>query len=631
MKKNTITKTQVIFGLYILFSGIFLLQKQEAYAATDVTIKMVDYENEEIVINDNDNTKIHFATETDAAKGIWDVIDVDNNSDKTTTIDFSWISPNAEGSIVIKGDLAEGKSTIVIQERTRKLQVSINYANLTELSKDGKETTIGTLLNIMSTAGNGDAPINFNDLEWKKGANGKWKAIGKLNVGELEKLQIKGADLYFRIAAVNDTTDGSKGRRASSEVKVKINRKSIPMVVDIDGSEFTTEIKYGNEYRVKIEDGSYGGWIKVTDRAIKDLPLSDIVSGADGLTPGTAFPKMNLEVRNYATSKTAPSKITEIKLKEQRKLEGKVLNEEVPTLLTDETKKNVYITYFGDKYLNITVPLASTIQQYEYCIVKKDEELNPQHAAWYSITKNVSYKVLATKAIDEGTLYIRQKEIINRGDAYPVILASTNLEYTIDYPSIPMIQPQTLNFTRGYTEDLTFDIKLNISGKKAFENNITSIKLGTKSIEFNDEDIKEINGESIMTVVLPKSSLESAPNCYNRALYIYFENGTINKTSVKLTVKDPSAAGKLVITPKPGTTGTTTIDVFGTLAQGNKYVYKLVKAENVNTEEVLTGYQDLAPNLTIPQNSWVTVYEINTASKVVKCQYVQILDVHIGK
>ncbi|HHU71575.1 MAG TPA: hypothetical protein GXZ21_06015, partial [Clostridiales bacterium] len=263
-----------------------------AYAASPITIDKVDYVNEEIVVNNNGNAKIYFATENDAARNSWETMLADEG--ETSTIDFSWVSPTAEQVIVIKGEDGTQRR-ITLKERARKLEVSISYDRMAGLNKT---STIAQLLNIMSSAGTGDNPINFDDLEWRKGENGSWRDTSSLTVAQLEKLQIKGADLYFRIKALNDTTakDGTKGRRVSKEVRLKIAKKASPVVVGIDGEKFTADIRYGKEYRV-----TYGGvtsnWVKVTDKSIRKVPLSVILGNtADGFTPATRFPAMLIEI-----------------------------------------------------------------------------------------------------------------------------------------------------------------------------------------------------------------------------------------------------------------------------------------------------------------------------------------------
>ena len=201
------------------------------------------------------------------------------------------MSPTSDQVIVIKGE-DNVQRRVTLKARAKRLEVSISYDKISSLKKSDN---IAKLLNIMSSAGTGDDPINYYDLEWKKGENGSWKDTSTLTVVQLEKLQVKGADLYFRIKAENDVTqgtnypDGTKGRRVSKEVRLKISKKASPATVGVNGEKFTAQIKYGKEYRVTY-DGKTGSWVKVTNKSIRELALADILkNGMDGLTPETRF------------------------------------------------------------------------------------------------------------------------------------------------------------------------------------------------------------------------------------------------------------------------------------------------------------------------------------------------------
>jgi hypothetical protein len=118
--------------------------------------------------------------------------------------------------------------------------------------------------------------------------------------------------------------DGTKGRRAGSEVKLKINKQAVTPVVNVNGSKFTMAIKYGQEYRISTNNGaSYGAWTKVTDALSKPLKLKDMLKdGSDGLTD--PFPAMLIDVRDYSTAKAASSKIVTTNIPEQRVIAGSV-------------------------------------------------------------------------------------------------------------------------------------------------------------------------------------------------------------------------------------------------------------------------------------------------------------------
>ncbi len=221
---------KIIFPLVMMLLLFFLPANDTAYGASSVTIDTVDYKEENIIVNNKGNSRIYFATENEAARNSWEVIPADDNEDDTTSIDFSWVSPTSDQVIVIKGE-DNVQRRVTLKARAKRLEVSISYDKISSLKKSDN---IAKLLNIMSSAGTGDDPINYYDLEWKKGENGSWKDTSTLTVAQLEKLQVKGADLYFRIKAENDVTqgtnypDGTKGRRVSKEVRLKIAKKASP-------------------------------------------------------------------------------------------------------------------------------------------------------------------------------------------------------------------------------------------------------------------------------------------------------------------------------------------------------------------------------------------------------------------
>lgn len=634
---NKTVKRASLLACVVVF--LSLSGKGQAYAAP-VTINTVDYTNENIVVNNNGNTKIYFATENDASRNSWEVIPADEGA--ISTIDFSWVSPTTEQIIFVKGE-DQVQHRVILRERARKLDVSISYDRMSGLNKTD---TIATLLNIMSSAGTGESPITFYDLEWRKGENGAWQNTNLLTVAQLEKLQIKGADLYFRIKAVNDTevnADGTKGRRVSKEVRLKIAKKASPVVIGIDGEDFYADIRYGKEYRVTF-DGITKDWVKVTDKSIRKVPLAVMLGdGSNGLTADKSFPAMFIEIRDYATARTAASKITEIQLKAQRKLSGSILNEEVPNDV-DSSNPNIYVSYSGSSSITITIPAASTDNPYQYCIVKPGDIFDIDRVSWSSATRSSAIKILSSKAVEGSTIYVRQKEIKSKAatKSSPAVdyeLASTYLSYTIEYPAVPTVENTSFTFIKGISDDLTFRITLNTIGKLPYETAIRNIKLGTRELNFNTTTnvtaTLSPTVEYYINVTLDKDYLNDLPNSYSRAIYITFENGTVDKTSVKLTIQNPTPASALTATAsKGGTVGTTSIRVYTTVRAGNKLVYTRTgtKLEGLHTEDVITG-TDFVDQADIPVNAgeFITIYEINaTTNKLVRYKCIQITSLYIN-
>lgn len=688
MIKGVFGKVQLFLVISVIIMGICFLPKQTVLAATATAVKVfaVDYSDESIYVLNNDNTRIYYAVEKDAAKNNWEVIDTD--TDEITMIDMSWLSPNTDNTICIKGEENSTQTRVVVKKKTTKLEVSIRYEELEKLSSG---STIASLVNIMTTEGTGSNPIKFSDLQWKKGENGEWKPTDLLTAEQLGKFLVKGTDLYFRIAPVSDVIDvndsgtpidlkeffdqsssyqlmlypgttsseycsdivtsytvgtkypdGKDGRRSSNEAKVKIGKMSSPIVVGIDGGKFTAEIKYGKEYRVTTTTGTVkntSAWTKVIDSKIKAISLSDIIlDGSDGMTD--PFPAMTIEIRNYATSRTAASKVTEIALEPQRVPTGAVIEGMAPDEVTS-TNKNIYVYYNGTKNISITIPSASKSNPYEYCVVKPDNTFSLTRAVWSAITKGTEVKVLSSKAVDGGTLYVRQKEIKSKKatattDVVAYALASTYLTFDIHYPSIPSIEKATYTFTKNYSDPITFDVILNKVDKKPYETEIKTIKLGTKELKFTApvtptiEDPIDLKKVYKMTVSLDKEFLNGLPNCYSRALIITYKNGTVDKTSLKLTIQNATAAGALTLTPALGSgNGTTAVTVSTSAGTGNSFVYEITDSEvkDKTIENTVTGGLDFTPggNISITADKYLTVYEINsTTKKIVKYKSIQI-------
>lgn len=631
MEKSRATRMRFLFGaLFFFFAAFFMLQGKEVFAATPLTLNKVDYDNEDIILNNNGNTKIYFASELDANKENWEVLDADTGS--TTSIDFSWLSASTDNVLIFKGEEDGTWIRVTILKQIRKLSVTISYADIASL---GGTDTIAPLLNIMTTAGTAAVPINYNDLEWKKGEDGKWMDVDELTVAQLEKYQIMGTVLFFRIKAVNDTTDGTKGRRPSTEVRLGISRKAPAVAVGVDGSRFTAAIKYGYEYRVSVNGSAYTGWTKVLSLSNVPLKLEDILKAAgytaNGIT--SPFPKFTLQSRSFATSRAAASKISSIKLSAQRTFPGTIKKGSLPSSPTAADLDNVYISYSGIKNISIIIPNASSALPYEYCIQKPDETFDPQKAVWSQIATSNSFKILASKAVDGGILHIRQK-LIKTTSSFT--LASTEATYTIDYPYAPTIDKTSLTFTKGYSNSLIFYVTLNTANKDLYERRITSIKLGTKEIGFTqdpdikDTDVVDISKVNKLKVVLLKDSLEAMANCYSRTLIITYANGTVDRSSVQLTVQNPVLSGSLSLTAGKGSvTGTTAIRNSTAVTSGDKLVYAIGSTEvtgKYSSDTMTTGIPfTSAGDITgVTANQYVTVYEIDGSDCIIRCKSIKI-------
>ena len=686
MKKTGMSVIKVFITLMIVVAAIVVLPQHTVYAAAPVQVAAVEYYEEQIIVQNNSNTKICFATETDASRGRWETVNAD--SGPFTMIDISWLSSSKDNVIVIKGadDSTDTTSRITIGRRPLKLSVSINYSNMSSLPKT---STIASMVNIMSSVGTGADPIDFYDLEWRKGDYGQWQSTSSLTRALLEKFLVKGTYLSFRIRAVDDAAtvtnsmganidlnalretgvlgglmkcyqddpgltlgtdypDGTGGRRFSREVKLKIVKKVPAAVYGVDGDEFTVGIKYGKEYRVTPAGGTTSGWVRITDRSIRELSLSGILGNPliDGTTAAKNFPEMRIEIRNYATAKAAASKITQIDLDEQRTLNSADLLEgQAPDNAIETGDSHIYVSYNGKKNMLLEIPRASRELPYEYCVFKKGTAFDIKRASWTSVTKGTAVKISASKAVEGGTLYIRQKEIKYRkatssADAIAFQMASTYVSYPINYPSVPEIAKQSFTFTKTYSGDITFDAVLNEAGKVPYETSIRMIKLGTREVNYTAATAT-VAGVQTMTVTLAKDSLEALPNGYNKALNIIFTNGTVNKTSIKLTIQAPTKSGIMTVLHSKGTnTGTTSLSVVTPKPAGNTWayvitdaviedVYKMNQITDVTTAASVNLSTKAVDNITIAADKYLTVFELDSAGNIIRYKSQRISTAYI--
>ena len=648
----------LLFGnlFLLLVVAIVFLDSRQAFAATTIKIQSVNYYDETIQVRNGTNNKIYYADEAAAKKNDWEVIPVDSGT--YTTIDTSYMLPAIDNVLLVKGDVDSGIARITVKHKPYKLNVSINYSYMDDLNSTD---TIADLVNIMTSEGTGKSPITFDDLEWKKNLTGQWTDSQYLTVDKVDKYLVKGTYLYFRIKAINDNAsgtyypNGAKGRRFSDEVKLRIEKMAPPVVSGIDGSKMKADIKPGKEYRVSTiySNGTVAGssgWIKVMNKGTPPTPLETIINNVvprnvdsnnneidyDGKT--VAFPQMKIEVRNYATAKTAASKISETNLNPQRSITNSIIQGVPAVDAIANGDDNIYVSYNGNQNIVIYCPAATTAEPYEYCVTKKGENFNFDYAAWTTISKGTGQKVLASKAIDGGTLYVRKKEIKYKAatsttDAVAYALASTYVSVKINYPSVPAVTKSNLTYMKGYGTPTVFKIKLNDKGKDPYETTIKNIKLGTKDIRFTVTTAPSPTEPTvkIMTVTLNEDDIKSIPNCTNRPLTITFMNGTVDKTAVILTITSPTPSGTLNITPEKGASaGMTKITVNGTLGSGNIWVYDIgtsavIGKNTVDTLPIATGTAfESGDSITVTANQYITIYELDAKRNIIKFKCIQI-------
>lgn len=218
----------------------------------------VNYEYEEMVVTAGSNTVIYYSDNANAT--VWEEAEVENG---TAVFDISWVKPGVTTRVYLKGD----KDTLVTaryinaQEKfSAEFVGDISAADVVDIDawKDVYKkypqftSETGYILFFTKQGGAETAYFDVENIEWKKGASGNWRAFKELDLGEMNS---KGASLYFRIKAVNDadTKDKISGSRYSTDAKVFLQKKAIAPTVNVNNAAMSISIRNGMEYSLDEE------------------------------------------------------------------------------------------------------------------------------------------------------------------------------------------------------------------------------------------------------------------------------------------------------------------------------------------------------------------------------------------
>jgi len=259
---------KLVKGMILLLGAVsmaLLLGGKRTEAAGNATMLsddkiQVNYEYEEMVVNAGQNTVIYYSDNANAT--IWEEAEVD--ADGKAVFDISWVKPGVTTRVYIKGDkdtlitaryinAQEKLSAEFVGDISAADVVDIDawkdvYNNYTQFSSE-----TGYILFFTKNGGAETAYFDVENIEWKKGTSGNWRAFSELDLGEMNS---KGASLYFRIKAVNDkdTQDKISGARYSSDAKVFLQKKAIAPTVNVNNATMSLSIRNGMEYSLNEED-----------------------------------------------------------------------------------------------------------------------------------------------------------------------------------------------------------------------------------------------------------------------------------------------------------------------------------------------------------------------------------------
>lgn len=400
-KMSTTMRIFTGFMLTVVFAiiGIIAVKVTNASAgAGSISVVSINYEESTITLKGNaKDTKIFFS---DSKAKVWDEVYGELGSDKTVTMDMSWISSSSDYTIKFKGNVSTDIVTVVIPKQETRFKATYNRV---------KQVVYYT-------------NKGSRDVQWRKKDSYAWNTVPSNFADILDKLSMQGTTVYLRLASIEGKSATDPGARPSKEVSINIAKKATAPTITINGSKFVIPVSKNMGYRIYTED-SDNEWTNVT--VASELPLSKIAGGVLYSTLARTQHEVTLQFRTNATSTTAASHITTVIVPIQ---EGP----------PDEDKYGISHTYTSSSSLELVVKAASTAQPFEYTIIKKGDVLDYQTAVWTPITSSSKITITNSKAEEGSHIYVRKKSVAATSTV-DFALASKELDITgstgVNYPT----------------------------------------------------------------------------------------------------------------------------------------------------------------------------------------------------
>ncbi len=414
MPQNVIISKQrpgvfLLLGITVLLLFLLLpnLSVQRANAAENsITVKKINYEDSTITLQGNPgDTVLYFS---DSAMKTWESVPGKLSSDRTITMDISWISVTGTYVLNLKGNASTEVTTVVLPKQYTNFKATLNK-------------TTGAI-----TFSNTDT----RNIEWRKKGSTVWKTVNKSTIAaELSYFNTNGATVYFRLASIDGTGNTDTGKRPSKEIAISIPKKISAPSIKINGSKFAIPVKKGMAYRIVNDDGQTTDWRTITGST--DLLLQDVAPQV--MYANNSMQKeVTLQFRVNATSTSQVSNITTVTVPVQK----------APPV---PESNGVSLKVVSSTLLSLQVKAASNDIPFEYAIVKAGNEWNDQSANWTAITSGAEISINNKTAPAGSHIYLRKKSEEASQDK-EFSLASDKVDLTgangVSYTDIP--QPSAL-------------------------------------------------------------------------------------------------------------------------------------------------------------------------------------------
>jgi hypothetical protein len=408
--KSKATEIRRILGItsaLIMMLLMISLIPNTAQAATSISVKEINYQNSTITLQLNDeDTAVYFS---DSTKKTWEEVPGTISSNKTITMDISWVAATRNYIMNFKGNSSTAIISVTIPKQASNFGATFNKIK-------------GAIT--FKNAGN-------RSVEWRKKGSTTWNTVDNNTISsEISLLYANGATVYFRLAPVNGTGITNVGFRPSKEVTTTIPKKPSAPAITLNGNRFSIAVKKGMAYRIMNQDGTAADWTTIgrsTELLLKNIAPS-VLYKANSVTQAA----ITLQFRTNATSSALMSKTATVTVP---------IQEGPPS--TD--LYGISLSYTSSSTVSLQVKAASSTVPFEYTIVNEGSELNDQTASWTTITSSTAITLDNTIAKSSSHIFVRKKSIGSISDS-DFALASAECDVSgtsgVSYPGAPT--PTTL-------------------------------------------------------------------------------------------------------------------------------------------------------------------------------------------
>jgi len=248
MKKNN--KLWKVMAATVMF--VFALACTVKLTATATAIPAgnveVDYAYETVTVTTDDDTVIYYTDRYTKDVSRWDACEV---RDGKAAFDISWMNESRTVRLYLCGDVnkdvisvdvtweenlgVEFTGTLLSTDITEADQWQQVYKNYTNFSEE-----TGYLIFTLEENGRDMYYYDLDNILWRKGDNGVWRAYNEL---DLREMNIRGIRLEFQVKADNDD-----GARASSMGRINVASLSNAPKINVNPDSMSVSLRNRMEF-----------------------------------------------------------------------------------------------------------------------------------------------------------------------------------------------------------------------------------------------------------------------------------------------------------------------------------------------------------------------------------------------